>query len=277
MPDGPTCFQLQPTHRPKSSHTVVLYPSSINLLPENRQPNMRSASVVLFLLLAPTTWTVSSAFLTTPSIVLPKRTCRFAYGDLEVQLEKPLGLILQERGDNDDTGVQVVSLVPDGNAAKTTIAPGDVLVRVQDTNVSEFDFDSIMDLLGSAPSPVSLTLSDGLGTMDIAANLAKRLTPEEAVYADAVVRQAVREIRRNGRLGDLLQVEIVIGAAVRKNDGACLVRFFAIFSTDTVSTYSCNVSAAGVRRSDGGIDIIGLSCAKDEGLGQTVDLILEDK
>lgn len=88
---------------------------------------------------------------------------------------------------------------------------------------------------------------------------------------------AVREIRRNGRLGDVIQVEVVIGAGSRENGQRGMARFFAIFSTDGVSTYSCNVAASGIRQEDGSIKIVSLSCAKDEGLGQTHDLIREEK
>lgn len=196
-------------------------------------------------------------------------------GDFSVELTKPLGIILEEIESGTDNGVKVKSLVADGNAAiSKAVSPGDVVLQVGDTDVSSTDFDSVMDRLIAADSPVTLTLSDGLGTMDIAANLAKTLEPEEAMYADAVVRAAVRQVRAYRKLGDLVRVEIVIGAAVRK-DQKCLVRFFGIFSTDGVTTYSCNVSATGIRRDDGSIEIVVLSCAKDEGLGQTVDIINE--
>ena len=126
-------------------------------------------------------------------------------------------------------------------------------------------------------SPLDITLSDGLGRMDIAKNLAKTLSAEEAIFADATVRAAVRQVRKIGtQLGDLLSVEIVIGAGVRDNGKTCQVRFFAIFSRDTVSTYSCSVSATGRKGpNDDGIEITQLSCAKDEGWGQTHDLIRE--
>ena len=158
-----------------------------------------------------------------------------------------------------------------------------------------------------ADEEIRLKFSDGLGRMDIAPNLAKTLDVEEALLADQVVRAAVREIRKRGvesigtgtpgsgsthSLGDLLRVEIVIGAGVRK-DESCMVRFFAIFSRDGVTTFSCSISATGVRlRKEGhdrngdgdedededgtAIDIVALSCAKDEGWGQTVDLIVEE-
>jgi hypothetical protein len=67
--------------------------------------------------------------------------------------------------------------------------------------------------------------------MDIPKNVLKTLEPDEAFLVDDVVRKAVREIRRSGKqLGDLLKVEVVIGAGVKGE--RCMVRFFAISSTD---------------------------------------------
>ena len=201
-------------------------------------------------------------------------TAQKALGDFSVELEKPLGLILEER-EAGEGGVVVKELVPDRSAALSkTIVPGDVLLEVNDDDVSNADFDHVMDLLINAPSSLRLTVGDGLGTMDMPKNVQKQLqSTEELFFVDAVVREAVRAIRRDGSLGDLLQVEVIIGAGVQ-NDRA-MARFFAIFSTDTVSTYSCNVAATGVKKSDDSIEIVALSCAKDEGLGRTYDLIVE--
>ncbi len=77
------------------------------------------------------------------------------------------------------------------------------------------------------------------------------------MIADDVVRAAVREIRGNDRsrnqLGNLICVEIVIGIAVNDLKGTkrYMVRFFAIYSTDTVTTHSCRVSATGIQNNDG--------------------------
>ena len=198
-----------------------------------------------------------------------------ALGDFSVELEKPLGIILEER-EIGGGGVKVKELVEDGAAATfSQIVPGDVLLEVGNTDVSKYGFDSVMELLVQSESPVQLKLGDGLGVMDMPKNVVKGLkTTEEAFFVDAVVRQAVREIRKNGRLGDLINVEVIVGAAVKDQGTRGLVRFFAIFSTDGVSTYSCNVSATGVTKSEEeDINIVSLSCAKDEGLGQTYDLI----
>ena len=184
-------------------------------------------------------------------------------------------MVLEEQ----DTGLGVcVESLVDGGAAQASgkVAPGDVLLRIGDAEVGDWDFDRVMAALQEAPASLSLTLSDGLGRLDITPNLAKSLSAEDAVLADAVVRQAVREIRADGEaqreLGVLRRVEILLGAGVRE-DGRCLVRFFAIFSTGGSSSYSCNVSATGRRAgADGAIEISALSCAKDEGWGRTIDL-----
>lgn len=201
-----------------------------------------------------------------------------ALGDYEISLSKPLGIILEE-SEAGQGGVQIESLAEGGAAdISGSIVRGDVLKKIGEVDVSSSDFDSVMELLISSPSdePINLTFGDGLGTMDIAPNLAKNTDPKDLFLVDEVVRKAVREVRKDdstkAKLGDLLRVEIVIGAGVR--DDRCMVRFFAIFSRDTVSTFSCSVQATGIKREDG-VEIVQLSCAKDEGWGQTFDLINE--
>lgn len=197
-----------------------------------------------------------------------------ALGDFTVQLQKPLGIILQEC--DDTNGVMVKELVDGGAASNSQIVPRDILLQVNGIDV--LDFDSVMDLIISLDesSPVSLTIGDGLGQLDMPKNVIKLLkTTEDAFFIDAIVRHAVREIRRrNNALGDLLNVEVIIGAGVQEEGKLGQTRFFAIFSTDGVSSYSCNVSATGRRKDDGTtIEIVSLSAAKDEGLGQTYQFI----
>lgn len=210
----------------------------------------------------------------------PAPPLSMALGDFAVELQKPLGIILQERYDDSSLGgVRVKELVEGGAAdVRTAIVPGDVLLKVNDNDVSELDFDSVMDLLISLDdsSPAVLTLGDGLGQLYMPKNVLKLLkSTEDAFFVDGIVRQAVREMRKrgNGRLGDLLRVEVVIGAGVQEEGTRGQVRFFALFSTDGVTSYSCNVSATGVRAEEGKIEIVSLSAAKDEGLGQTYELI----
>ncbi len=90
--------------------------------------------------------------------------------------------------------------------------------------------------------------SDGLGQLDMPKNVLQQLKrTEDAFLIDAVVRQAVREIRRDGRLGELRQVEVVVGAGVQDGGNRALARFFAIFSTDGLTAYSCNCAVTGIK------------------------------
>ena len=238
-------------------------------------------------------------------------------GEYMIELEKPLGMILEECGNG---GVQVQEVIKGnnaGNAWKSNfIAPREILSTIDGTDVSKCDFDTVMDLLtsstsSSTSSTVQLVLSDGLGQFDMPKNVVSRLkTTEDAFFIDSIARQAVRECRRDGRLGDLLNVEVIIGAGISNSNNSNdnndewnehrrgMVRFFAIFSTDGVTTYSCNVSATGIdisgdddsnidsngagtnvcikqNENNSNIKIVSLSCAKDEGLGQTIDIFRE--
>jgi PDZ domain len=200
-------------------------------------------------------------------------------GDFTVELQKPLGIILEEQTVGAIGGVRVKEINPDGSASKSRIVTGDVIVQVNHRDVTESDFDSVMDAIISSPTTVQLTIGDGLGTFDMPKNVVAMLkNQEDAFFIDAIVREAVRQIRKSGRkvLGDLNKVEIIVGAGVQENGSRGMARFFAIFSTDGVSTYSCNVATTGIRQDDGSIKIVSLSCAKDEGLGQTYDLIREE-
>lgn len=212
---------------------------------------------------------------TTPRRVVRPRMA--ATEEFTVELTKPLGMRLEE---TDGDGLLVSEILDSGSAAASPVLPGDLLIKLEDSSIKQDSFDDIMEQIAAAPATLSLTLSrpapKPLGKLDITPNLAKSLSGEDAVLVDQVVRAAVDDIRASKEarreLGSLLRVEIVVGAGVRP-DGKCLVRFFAIFSlSGDGSSFSCNVSATGVKAADGSIEITALSCAKDEGWGRTIDL-----
>ena len=68
--------------------------------------------------------------------------------------------------DPGDTGLKEIG--PDGSAMSSDIVPGDILLQVGNTDVTNSDFDTVMDLLIDAPSTVQLTVGDGLGNFDLA-------------------------------------------------------------------------------------------------------------
>lgn len=223
-------------------------------------------------------------------------TLHLGLGEYAVDLDKPLGMILEERGAAAGGGVLVREVLKGAGAGSAwrsgRVAPREVLLRVDETDVATCGLDRVMELLAADVPAARVALGDGLGRLDMPKNVLRGLaSTEDAFLVDGTVREAVRAVRRDGRLGDLLRVEVVIGAGVTGDTDAdgtarrrAKVRFFGIFSTDGVSTYSCNISATGVHASaakeDGDpnkdIRIVALSCAKDEGLGRTYDLIREE-
>eukprot|EP00536_Pseudo-nitzschia_multiseries_P000257 jgi/Psemu1/293961/fgenesh1_pm.4_\ len=78
---------------------------------------------------------------------------------LSVTLEKPLGVVLEEVEEGQPKGVYVLELAEGGSAAASEF--GDKLVglplaKVEGTDVTAMDFDSVMDQLIAGPSPISL-------------------------------------------------------------------------------------------------------------------------
>ena len=222
----------------------------------------------------------------------PRMQLSQRWAPVDLTLSKPLGLVLEEAGGGGSAGVVVVSLVEGGAAQESgEVRPGDRLSRVDGADVSTLDFDAVMDALVAAPETLTLRLSrelpargDDSAPLDIVANLAKRLSPSDAVQVDKVVRQARAVLRDRlesepglrSELGEFLRIETIVGAGVQR-DGSVKVRFFGIFSTDgaSFSSYSCNVAATGRIADDGAVTIVGLECAKDEGWGRTVGVVRE--
>jgi len=101
-------------------------------------------------------------------------TSRLFLGDFTVSLEKPLGIVLEER-DIGSGGAQVKELVEGGAAAAADIVRGDVLLAVGDVDTSSLDFDTVMETITSCDSPLSITIGDGLGILDMPKNVVKQL------------------------------------------------------------------------------------------------------
>lgn len=78
---------------------------------------------------------------------------------LSVELEKPLGMILEEVEEGQAKGVYVMELAEEGSAAASEYKDqlvGLPLAKVMGNDVTNLDFDSVMDQLIAAPSPLSL-------------------------------------------------------------------------------------------------------------------------
>jgi len=78
---------------------------------------------------------------------------------LSVELEKPLGVVLEEVQEGQAKGVYVLELAEGGSAAASEWSNqlvGLPLAKVMGTDVTNLDFDAVMDQLIAAPSPLSL-------------------------------------------------------------------------------------------------------------------------
>mmetsp|Transcript_8547 Transcript_8547/g.17833 ORF Transcript_8547/g.17833 Transcript_8547/m.17833 type:complete len:254 (+) Transcript_8547:112-873(+) len=118
----------------------------------------------LFLVFLLATITASNAFVpkqsptTTPSF-LSSSPASTEQSLLSVELEKPLGVILEEVQEGQPKGVYVLELAEDGSAAASEYKDqlvGLPLAKVMGTDVTNLDFDSVMDQLIAAPSPLNL-------------------------------------------------------------------------------------------------------------------------
>ena len=122
---------------------------------------------------------------------------------LSVTLEKPLGVILEEVEEGQAKGVYVLELAEDGSAAASEFKDqlvGLPLANVMGNDVTSMDFDSVMDQLIAAPSPISLDFllaSDGESSAPPA---------EEAFPVGTTV--AIKVLDNNGNPETIVQAKV---------------------------------------------------------------------
>lgn len=83
-------------------------------------------------------------------------------------IEKPLGLILEEREGR--VGCEVIGIDPNGNAmaSRADVLIGDRILMIDDAACGESDFDSVCSLIGSSPgASVELTLGRRLDVVRV--------------------------------------------------------------------------------------------------------------
>jgi len=79
---------------------------------------------------------------------------------ITIELEKPLGIILEEVSENEPKGVKVEEISDAGSAYASSYREeliGSKVLEVMEDNVSSMAFDDVMDYIINAPSPVRLT------------------------------------------------------------------------------------------------------------------------
>ena len=78
---------------------------------------------------------------------------------VDVSLEKPLGLVLEENVRDAPEGLYVAEIDAEGSAIASDIKVEDRLDAVNGVDTTSMGFDDIMDLIVDAPSPVQLKFS----------------------------------------------------------------------------------------------------------------------
>ena len=78
---------------------------------------------------------------------------------VDVSLEKPLGLVLEENVRDAPEGLYVAEIDADGSASGADIKVEDRLDAVNGVDTTSMGFDDVMDLIVDAPSPVRLQFS----------------------------------------------------------------------------------------------------------------------
>ncbi|GFH61669.1 hypothetical protein CTEN210_18145 [Chaetoceros tenuissimus] len=99
----------------------------------------------------------SASSSSSPRLKMISSGLTFDDGDqLLVSTQKPLGLVLEEIDKDVPNGCIVTEVVEGSNADKAGCKPGDILVAVQNADVSKADFDEVMQRIGNAPKVVNL-------------------------------------------------------------------------------------------------------------------------
>ena len=148
---------------------------------------------------------------------------------LSVTLEKPLGMILEENVERQAQGVYVLELTDDGSAIQSDYKDqlvGMSLTKITDQDVTSMDFDSIMEQLISATSPVTLEFMSK--EQDTATTLTTKQDDEYEIGTIVTIKvlEDSKETIIEGKVGDnlrktLLENNIEVYKGLKKKLGNC--------------------------------------------------------
>ena len=103
---------------------------------------------------------------------------------VDVSLEKPLGIVLEENVRDAPEGLYVAEIDADGSAsACADIKVDDRLDAVNGVDTTSMGFDDVMDLIVDAPSPVRLQFSGPTCQLTVAGCVEIRLQAPHAIDA----------------------------------------------------------------------------------------------
>jgi len=154
---------------------------------------------------------------------------------LSLELEKPLGILLEEVEEGQPMGVKVEELSDAGSAAASDYADqlvGLKVASVMGEDVTAISFDDVMDKIIDAPSPVSIAfeMEDGADASEESSEAAAA-APAEPQFAvgetvTITVIQDGAETQIQGRVGDnlrktLLDNKIEVYRGLKQKLGNC--------------------------------------------------------
>ena len=133
---------------------------------------------------------------------------------LSLELEKPFGLILEET-DDESGGVMVESINDGGSAALCGIdLIGRKLMKVDDVDVTELNFDEVMDLIINAESPVDVEFN-GPNSLPVGTPVSITVEQDgkETITIESNVGQNLRQV--------LLENNVELYRGMKKKFGNC--------------------------------------------------------
>ena len=82
------------------------------------------------------------------------RFCFMVGARAVISIQKPLGLVLEPLGEDEQSGVVVVEVGQGSNADRAGVAPGDVLLAVNNLDLRAASLDAVIDAIGATPGRV---------------------------------------------------------------------------------------------------------------------------
>uniref|UniRef100_A0A7R9VUE9 PDZ domain-containing protein n=1 Tax=Pseudictyota dubia TaxID=2749911 RepID=A0A7R9VUE9_9STRA len=141
----------------------------------------------------------------------------------DVILSKPLGIVLEE-SDEDEKGVIIAKIDPNGKAATTCkleridICKGDKILAVNGEDCTDFEFEDVMDRIVESPNEVTLSLGRPIGNVAVCWQNGVCVSCKPGEYYGNVAAEAMFQIEyscRSGSCGTCEQAVSVDGGGVR--------------------------------------------------------------
>ena len=170
---------------------------------------MKIISITLLLLYTAANFYNSHAFSPAfhPSFKRPSSTSKL-FAVISLQLDKPLGLLLEEVEENSPSGVKIQELSEGGSASSSPYKDqllGSKILKVSGEDVSSVTFEDVLNKIINAPSPVLIEVDAPNGVV-------KQVKKSEIVSFDVGTTVAITVLQD----GKAMTIEAKVGDNLRK-------------------------------------------------------------